>query len=93
MNQSISTNILKRPLTILVIFILLLSACEVNNYNPENYWPQAGDRIDMVENFWGSPDDRESFYEGDLLIVTYYYYDEGVYIDFVAGEVDIVGNL
>lgn len=93
MNQAITTKILKRHLIIVVTFILLLSACEVNNYNPENYWPQPGDRIDMVENSWGFPDDRESFYEGDLLIVTYYYYDQGVYIDFVGDEVDLVGNL
>lgn len=92
MNQATTTNRLKRVI-ILVTFILLLSACEVNNYNPENYWPQTGDRIDMVENFWGPPDDSESFYEGNLYIVTYYYYDQGVYIDFVGDEVDLVGNL
>lgn len=47
----------------------------------------------MVEQFWGPPDDRETYYDGETFIVTYYYYQEGVFIEFYLERVDFIGNL
>lgn len=80
-------------ITFLVIFSSVFSGCEKDNYDPENYWPQPGHRIDMVERYWGPPDDRDTYYDGDAFIMTYYYYNEGVFIEFYQDRVDFIGDL
>lgn len=84
---------LKSYLFLLILSTCVFASCEMSDISPENYWPKPGDRLDMVENFWGPPDDRDTYFDGDIFVTTYYYYDEGVYIDFVSDVVDIVGTL
>ncbi|GAA4807603.1 hypothetical protein GCM10023231_41030 [Olivibacter ginsenosidimutans] len=85
--------VLKRHFLIYIFTLLSFLSCEISDITPENYWPKPGDRLDRVESFWGAPDDRDSYYDGDLFVITYYYYDEGVYIDFIDNIVDLVGTL
>lgn len=93
MPQSSANIGLKRYFFLLILSTFTFASCEMSDISPENYWPKPGDRLDMVENFWGAPDDRETYFDGDIFVITYYYYDEGVYIDFVSDVVDIVGTL
>jgi|GEM_PF-1355947 len=83
----------KRYFFILLFSVFSFTSCEVSDISPENYWPKPGDSLHQVENLWGPPDDSETYYDGDVFVRTYYYYDEGVYIDFISDIVDIVGTL
>lgn len=85
--------ILKRHFLVFIFALLSFTSCEVSDITPDNYWPKPGDHLDNVESYWGLPDDRDSYYDGDIFVVTYYYYDEGVYIDFIDDYVDLVGTL
>lgn len=92
--RSLGLRIISHKLIILLVVLSsLLSSCEKDNYSPENYWPQVGHRLDMVEQYWGAPDDRETYYDGDIFLVTYYYNNQGVYIEFYLDRVDFIGNL
>ncbi|MDM8174450.1 MULTISPECIES: hypothetical protein [Olivibacter] len=88
-------SIIRASLAILLLIVISFTffSCEKDNYNPENYWPQVGHRIDMVERYWGPPDDRDSYYNGDVFIVSYYYYNEGIFIEFFQDRVDFIGDL
>lgn len=88
-----AVKVVRQYIYLLITILTLCTSCEVSDITPDSYWPRVGQRVEEVERFWGRPDNIETFYEDGLFITTYYYYQQGAYIDFIDNYVDYVGNL